>query len=136
MSEKELLGVRGIGPATAKRLVEAGFDNVASVTSAAVEKLAEISGFPLSRAQTVLASARDYLATLPTPKPAVVKVKAEERAPEKTAKKAKKPAKGKTKEAKMGKSKKAKKDKKGKVKKDKKEKKGKKGKKGKKKGKK
>ncbi len=99
MDKTVLEGVRGIGPVTAKRLIEAGIQSIEQLATESVENMADISGFPISRVTEILQAAGEVIKSLKTEIPA----KEENPGPDKPGKKRKK--KKKTKRKKKNKSK-------------------------------
>lgn len=57
----ELARVKGIGPITAERFVQAGITTVEEIVSAKPEDLAQIKGVGMTSAQNLIQSAQDLL---------------------------------------------------------------------------
>lgn len=55
--------IRGIGPQTAKNLVEHGFADIAAIARAAVADLASVPGFSVARAEKTIEAAKDLMAS-------------------------------------------------------------------------
>lgn len=54
-----ILGVKGIGPATAQRLAAAGITTLEALAAARTEQLADLPGFGAIRAKQIIAEARN-----------------------------------------------------------------------------
>ena len=92
MAIPKLADIPGIGPATAKSLVDRGFETVDSVAAATVETLSAVPGFAPTRSATVIAAAQKTaagLADADTP-PASSKKKRDKKGKKKGKKKKKK----------------------------------------------
>jgi NAD-dependent DNA ligase len=63
MSKQQITNIPGIGAATARVLVDAGFPSVEAIAKASEDKLAVVPGFGPSRAAVVIAAARDLVAS-------------------------------------------------------------------------
>jgi len=59
----ELVRVKGIGPITAERFVQAGITTVEGIVNAKPEDLAQIKGVGVTSAQNLIESAQDLLET-------------------------------------------------------------------------
>jgi DNA repair protein RadA len=58
---KELTDLPGVGPATAEKLVEAGFRSLESIAVASPHELSAVAGLSITAAQKIIAAARDAL---------------------------------------------------------------------------
>jgi len=56
-----ITAITGIGTATAKILVEEGYNSVEAIAAAKVEELVQVHGFGRTRAQQIIELARDLL---------------------------------------------------------------------------
>jgi NAD-dependent DNA ligase len=63
MSNQQLTNIPGVGAATARALVDAGFSTVEAIAKASEDKLAAVPGFGPSRAAVAIAAARDLVAS-------------------------------------------------------------------------
>ncbi len=67
MSEKEekkpkdITDLPGIGPATAHKLIEAGFTSIEAIAVATPHEISQVTGIPLPTAQKIIQAARDAL---------------------------------------------------------------------------
>lgn len=61
MNKNELNSLPGVGPATAEKLVSAGFDNLMSIAVASPGQLVEIAGVTEASARKIIYAARDKL---------------------------------------------------------------------------
>jgi hypothetical protein len=61
MAKSDLLAVRGVGEATAEKLINAGIESIEQLATESVENIVNISGFPISRVIGILQSASELM---------------------------------------------------------------------------
>ncbi|HIP85401.1 MAG TPA: DNA repair and recombination protein RadA, partial [Pyrodictium sp.] len=58
---KTLTDLPGVGPATASKLIEAGYSTIEAIAVATPQELSAAAGIPLTTAQRIIKAARDAL---------------------------------------------------------------------------
>ncbi|MEB3759388.1 MAG: DNA repair and recombination protein RadA [Desulfurococcales archaeon] len=58
---KDITDLPGIGPATAHKLIEAGFTSIEAIAVATPHEISQVTGIPLPTAQKIIQAARDAL---------------------------------------------------------------------------